>query len=366
MKGGKVVQEVRGGARGVFAASLHMIEAIPMPALFLGSDLRVRAANGDFLGLFSSGEEVLDRPICEIIPDGNFREHVEEIMRSEGGKGERKLRLDSGIDLRVVMKKTPASSPDGVIILMEELSETIWLEDKFLQAEKLFAMGQLATCITHEIGNPLGIMKSTMLFLEDSLAKLDDELTAYSRVVIENIDRMHELLKDIAEFSRPRKEQLVFHDIRDSLSQTLHFIEKECEGHGVAIEKAFEEDLPLVCCNPQRLKQVFLNLLKNAIEAMPGGGRLSVTVERVAGELEGKEAILVKVADNGVGISEEDLKTIFKPLHTTKSNGNGLGLFIVRNIVREHNGRIEVSSRKSAGTTVSILLPVDGRKYENA
>lgn len=363
---GKAGQESGKGTGKVSPVSRRLLDAIPMATLFLGSDLRIRAANGELQALFSSGEAMLNRPISEFVSDDAFLDQVEELLRYDGGKCERKLRLDNGTDLRAVMMRVRASSLDGVIILMEELSDRIWLEDNFLQAEKLFAMGQLATCITHEIGNPLGIMKSNMLFLNDSLAKLDDELTVYSQLVIENIDRMHELLKDIAEFSRPRKEQSVFHDIRTSLSQTLHFIEKECEGHGVVIEKTFEDTLPLICCNPQRLKQVFLNLFKNSIEAMPAGGRLSVTAERVAMNQEGKDSVLVKVADTGVGISEEELRRIFKPFHTTKGNGNGLGLFIVRNIVREHNGRIEVNSRKCAGTTVSLLLPVDGRKYENA
>lgn len=343
----------------------HLFDAIPMAALLIGRDLRIRAANGGFQELFSLNEEILNRPIYEIVPDGAFREQVEEVMEGEEGRRESRLHLGSGIDLRVVMKSA-FPSMGGVLILMEELSERIWLEEKFLQAEKLFAMGQLATCITHEVGNPLGIIKSTMRFLNDHLASMGGELNMYSQVVMENIDRMHDLLKDIAQFSRPGKEQVISCDIRGSLLQTLRFVEKECEGRDVVMETSFEDGFPMVCCNPHRLKQVFLNLIKNAIEAMPRGGRLSVTAKRVATDLEGKDAVLLKFTDNGIGISREAMKAIFKPFHTTKSNGNGLGLFIVRNIVREYNGRIEVSSSEGVGTTVSILLPVDGRKYENA
>lgn len=342
----------------------HVFEAIPMAALLLGSEFRIQAANSDFMDLFSIDEEILNRPFSEIVPDDTLKGMMEDVLGGAVGRRESRLRLNNGIDLRVVMKSATSVTPDGIIVLMEELSERMWLEEKFLQAEKLFAMGQLATCITHEIGNPLGIMKSTMRFLNDHLARMGGDLTMYSQVVMENIDRMHELLKDISEFSRPRKEQIVFHDICSSLSQILHFVEKECEGHGVVIEASIEDNLPIVCCNPHRLKQVFLNLVKNAIEAMPNGGKFSVAAKKV--DLDGKDAVLVAVTDSGIGISEKDMKTIFKPFHTTKCNGNGLGLFIVRNIVREHNGRITVTSTEGVGTTVSILLPADGRKDENA
>lgn len=350
----------------VSPVSPHFLEAIPMAALLLGRDFRIRAANRDFRELFSIDEEILNRPFHELIPNDPLTEMIGELLGSEEGRRECRLRLNSGIDLRVVMKRARAVSVDGVLLIMEELSERIWLEEKFLQAEKLFAMGQLATCITHEIGNPLGIMKSTMRFLDDHLASMGGDLNMYSQVVMENIDRMHDLLKDVAKFSRPGKEQVVFCDIRNSLSQTLRFMEKECEGHDVGIEASVADDLPMVCCNPHRLKQVFLNLMKNAIEAMPTGGRLSVTAKRVTMDPEGKDAVLVKFADSGVGISREEMKALFKPFHTNKSNGNGLGLFIVRNIVREYNGKIEFNSNRGMGTTVSILLPVDGRRDDNA
>lgn len=342
----------------------HLIDTIPMAALFLDRDLYIKAANGDFYALFTLDKEILNRPVHEIVPDDALKEQVEEVMVG-GGRKESRLLLPSGLELRVVMKRAPLST-DGVVILMEELSERIWLEEKFLQAEKLFAMGQLATCITHEVGNPLGIMKSTMRFLSDHLAGMGDDLNTYGQVMMENIDRMHDLLKDIAQFAKPGKEQVVFCDIRNSLLDTLRFVEKECEGHGVAMEISFEDDLPMLCCNPNRVKQVFLNLVKNAIEAMPNGGRLSVTANVVAADIEGNDAVLLKFTDNGVGISIEDMKTLFKPFHTTKSSGNGLGLFIVRSIVREYNGRIEVNSIKGVGTTVSILLPVEGGREENA
>lgn len=343
---------------------MHVFEAIPMAALLLGKDSRIRAANNDFRELFSIDDKIKDRHFSEVVPDDAFREMVEEVLGGKAGRTENRLRLNNGIDLRVVIKRAGAVSPGWILVLMEELPENMWLEEKFLQAEKLFAMGQLATCITHEIGNPLGIMKSTMRFLNDHLARMGDDMAMYSRVVMENIDRMDELLKDISEFSRPRKELSIHHDIRVSLSQTLRFVEKECEGHGVAIETHFEDGLPMVSCNPHRLKQVFLNLVKNAIEAMPGGGTISTAAKKA--DLDGKDAVLVEFKDSGIGISEKDMKTIFKPFHTTKCNGNGLGLFIVRNIVREHNGRIAVTSKEGVGTTVSILLPPDGRKDENA
>lgn len=337
---------------------------IPIAVLLLGKDYRILKTNNAFYGLLGINGAVDGRPFGEVITDDAVQQHVGELLRQESGRREVELCLDSRgggrKTLKVVMTRINRPSADGVLILMDDLSKQIRSEEQLLQMEKTFAVDQLAAGIVHEIGNPLGIMKSTMSFLNDRLSKRGDELTTYTQVLMENVDRIHELLKDLSGFSRPQSGQFSLHDVSKCLSQMVHFIEKECEKQGVVIETSFENGLPPVYCNPHRLKQVFLNLFKNAIEAMPDGGRLSIKAGSVKGLSPiSKEMLRVEITDTGNGILEEELNSIFKPFYTTKRDGSGLGLFITRSIIMKHNGRITVRSWKGKGAAFTILLPTN-------
>ena len=358
-----------------------IFKEIPIAILLLGKDYRILKTNNAFYGLLGINGAVDGRPFGEVITDDVVQQQVGELLRQESGRREVELCLDSRGGgrriLKVVMTRISRPSADGVLILIDDLSERIRSEEQLLQMEKIFAVDQLAAGIVHEIGNPLGIMKSTMSFLNDRLSKRGDELTTYTQVLMENVDRIHELLKDLSGFSRPQSDQFSLHDISKCLSQMVNFIERECEKQGVVIETSFENGLPPVYCNPHRLKLVFLNLFKNAIEAMPDGGRLSIkagsvkgTVPRFTGVSKAnavesglspisKEMLRVEIMDTGNGILEEELNSIFKPFYTTKREGSGLGLFITRSIIMKHNGRITVRSRKGKGTVFSILLPTN-------
>lgn len=358
-----------------------IFKEIPIAILLLGRDYRILKTNSAFYGLLGINGEVDGRPFGEVITDDVVQQQVGELLRQESGRREVELCMDSRGGgrriLKVVMTRIKRPSADGVLILMDDLSERIRSEEQLLQMEKIFAVDQLAAGIVHEIGNPLGIMKSTMSFLNDRLSKRGDELTTYTQVLMENVDRIHELLKDLSGFSRPQSDQYSLHDISKCLSQMVHFIEKECEKQGVVIETSFENGLPPVYCNPHRLKQVFLNLFKNAIEAMPDGGRLSIKAGSVKGTVPnlrtpplnpplikggakgGVEMLRVEIMDTGNGILEEELNSIFKPFYTTKRGGSGLGLFITRSIIMKHNGRITVRSGKGKGTVFTILLPTN-------
>lgn len=350
-----------------------IFKEIPIAVLLLGKDYRILKTNNAFYGLFGINGAVDGRPLGEVITDDAVQQQVGELLRQESGRRELELCVDSRGSsrktLKVVMTRIKRPSADGLLILMEDLSERIISEEQLLQTEKIFTVDQLAAGIVHEIGNPLGIMKSTMSFLNDRLSKRGDELTTYTQVLMENVDRIHGLLKDLSGFSRPENGQFSLHDISKCLSQMINFIEKECEKQGVVVETSFEKGLPPVYCNPHRLKQVFLNLFKNAIEAMPDGGRLSIKAGMASpllnpplikgGAKGGVEMLRVEIMDTGYGILEEDLNSIFKPFYTTKKEGSGLGLFITRSIIKEHNGKITVRSGKGEGATFTILLPIN-------
>ncbi|MBI4639620.1 MAG: GHKL domain-containing protein, partial [Candidatus Tectomicrobia bacterium] len=175
---------------------------------------------------------------------------------------------------------------------------------------------------------------------------------------LDNVNEMHRLLKSLSEFSGPERPHLEYLDIHQSLSQVLAFVVKEAEGRKVKIETDFRESLP-ISADHKKLKQVFLNFFKNALEAMPEGGRLSVKTRLASGDFsEKKSGMTIQISDTGVGIAQEEIDFIFRPFYSTKKGGTGLGLSFCQRIIEEHGGEITVDSQIGRGTTFTILLPL--------
>ena len=171
-------------------------------------------------------------------------------------------------------------------------------------------------------------------------------------VVDEEIDRLNKIVVDFLFAVRPMDVQLRDGDPGELIAGIADFIRPEAERAGVMVDLDVAEDLPRVALDERLMKQALLNLVKNALAAMPGGGKLRLAAERA------DEEVRLIVEDSGVGISEEDLPKIFEPYFTTKDNGTGLGLTITFKIVKEHDGEITVSSRPGQGSTFAINLPV--------
>ena len=169
----------------------------------------------------------------------------------------------------------------SVVMLLEDLSERIRLEQQLIQSEKLAGMGQLAASLAHELGNPLSIMSATLQYLYQRLQQNNDALADNMAVILDNLQRMDELLKTLAGFMGPEQPHIECLDLHQTLSHVLTFVAKEAEGHQVTIHTDFE---PMLCpckADHRQLKQVFLSLFKNTLEAMPAGGYLTVSVRRL-------------------------------------------------------------------------------------
>lgn len=230
-----------------------------------------------------------------------------------------------------------------------ELRET---QAQLIQAEKLAALGELAAGIAHEINNPLHILQ---LYVE----QMNMQVTADTPFG-EYLDPMHNALDNIArlagqlrDFSRPASGEWKPVKINDTLAGVLRLVNKEMMHCQIEIVQRMTSDLPMVSGDVRQLEQVFLNIILNARDAMPGGGRL--TIETYAGE----GVIHIRFADTGTGIEDENLTRIFEPYFTTKEDrGTGLGLAICQRIVTQHGGRISVSSRLGEGAIFIIHLPI--------
>lgn len=225
------------------------------------------------------------------------------------------------------------------------------------QAAKLAGVGELAASIAHELNNPLATVS---LRVEGLLAKTtSDDPRHRPLVVIEGeVKRMAGLVANLLNFSRAGRDEVSTIDLHEEIAKTIDLVDHHLTRMRIQIEPDFSRSMPMVNADRQQLRQVLLNLLTNAADAMPNGGRLVIRVR--PGDLKGRPAVVIEVTDTGTGIKPEFLSRIFDPFFTTKEEGKGtgLGLAICKRIVDQHQGILEVESKVGVGTTVRVTLPV--------
>ncbi len=234
--------------------------------------------------------------------------------------------------------------------------------EQLFQAEKMAAVGGLSAGIAHEIGNPLASMKTNIQLLAEKLGKNSEHNTLLNRILKE-IDRLNRFFKTFSTFAKPARPQRTSCDIRKVIQEMVLFIQPEASAQGVTIRPLFDDNVPPVLVDVQRMQQVFLNLFLNAMQAMQEGGTLSVTVQAEPDEgvtPEDAGEVWVTVSDTGPGIPEEDRAKIFEPFFTTKPDGTGLGLSIVHQIVTESGGTILVdAARPTGGAAFTIRIQAE-------
>jgi len=225
---------------------------------------------------------------------------------------------------------------------------------QLIQAEKLAAMGRLAASIAHEINNPLQAIHNCLhLNLKKPLN--EEKKTSYLGMAQEEVDRLITIVQRMLEFYRPSREGMAPTDVHTIIENVLALSSKRLQHGKITVTKKLAPDLPVISAVSDQLKQVFLNLVINAIEAMPEGGELYVETRLN----EDRDGLSVTVADTGVGLSEEEQEKIFEPFFTTKATGTGLGLSVSYGIIERHGGRIEVQSQSGQGATFTIHLPLN-------
>ena len=219
------------------------------------------------------------------------------------------------------------------------------------RAERLATLGQLAAGAAHEIRNPLTSIRSTIQYLrrdyddDSDKGRLVDDL-------IGEVDRVDDIISGLLSFARPAEPVLRDVDLGVLLQQVARLVDNMARAQGVELDTDDSCDGPWITGDPDQLKQVFLNLCMNSLQAMPGGGRLALRVTR------GDRNLAVEVCDTGGGMSSEALERAFDPFYTTREGGTGLGLPICYGIVLRHGGDIDVDSEVGAGTTVRVRLPL--------
>jgi two-component system nitrogen regulation sensor histidine kinase GlnL len=253
----------------------------------------------------------------------------------------------------------------GVILTVRDQTGVRDLKERMRRADRLASIGQIAAGIAHEIKNPLvGIRGAAQLMQADLASPAGTNPAEYLDIILKEADRLNGVLEGILDFTRLKPLTSERFNVHAMLDRALLLQEESARQNGVVLAREYDPSLPDVTGNLDQLLQVFLNLVKNAIEAMPKGGKLTVVTRMsdlfTSVQADGKKhrLMVARVMDTGSGIKQEHLQDIFAPFFTTKDKGVGLGLALSYQIVQEHLGTIRIESAEGAGTTFSVYLPL--------
>jgi len=235
-------------------------------------------------------------------------------------------------------------------IIDERARQQRELEDQLNQAERLAALGQMVAGVSHEIRNPLGIIRSTAELLGE-MPHADASQKKLSSVITEESSRLNNIVTEFLDFARPQTPVIKECLLEEIIMRNLSFLEPEFKRIGVTVHNNIRGRSFKIMADPEMLYRAFLNIFMNGVHSMDGGGRLDVRIG------EEKAHFFAEIEDTGCGIPEEHIKNIFNPFFTTKDRGSGLGLSIVRKIIEGHGGEITIRSKAGMGTTVIIKLP---------
>jgi signal transduction histidine kinase len=227
-------------------------------------------------------------------------------------------------------------------------------------SEKMAALGRLAASLAHEINNPLQSIGMCLALIEESIGEREDagDLRMDLGVAKSEVQRLSTLMQQLRDYYRPESASRQSTDVGQLLRNVLHLSSYQLNNANISVELGGDEDLPLIELNPNQLYQVLLNLVINAIDAMPDGGTLKINTVWQKGTGDLPPIIEIRIQDTGVGISAEDLPRIFEPFFSTKKSGTGLGLSISYEIINSFGGNIAVSSSPGSGTIFTVSLPV--------
>jgi PAS domain S-box-containing protein len=306
------------------------------------------------------------RSIMRILRDWDW-EHLLEVPASESGWARmvtREIEVTYPEHRFISVYAMPLNeeglAEKGVLVILRDVTRDRRQEASTLESERSNAIKLLAAGVAHEIGNPLNALNIHLQLLARELLDLPEgtreplaDLVGVARTEVERLDT---IIRQFLRALRPTQPVLRPEQPTDVLQETLALLKNEFENRRITVSVDITEAIPAVQLDRSQIKQVFFNLIKNALEAMPDGGALRI--EMGAGDV----YVDIAFIDTGKGIAPEELQRVFEPYHTTKQTGSGLGLMIVQRIIDEHGGEIELSSKPGAGTCFKVRLPRSERR----
>jgi two-component system nitrogen regulation sensor histidine kinase GlnL len=314
-----------------------------------------------------SGTQITGRPIGEVFPPpAPLSKLVTRTMTLGRSHADFDARLARADGTRLVVSAMASQlsdahgEPRGVVLVLRDQSRVRELEEQVRRSERLAALGVLAAGVAHEVRNPLVGVRAAAQLLERE-PTFPPGLKEYTGIIIRQVDRLNRIVDGLLAVGGRSPLEARPCNVHQVLEEALRLQEPACLAAAVTVSRRYDPEVPAVAGDPDRLLQVFLNLIRNGVEAMAtGGGELLVVTqfERVAPQCGGRSAAIVEIGDRGPGISAAAQEQLFNPFFTTKDEGTGLGLPISLRIVEEHGGAMEVHSREGEGATFRILLPI--------
>ena len=243
----------------------------------------------------------------------------------------------------------------GHAMILRDITESRRSAQQIIESERLNALTLLAAGVAHEIGNPLNSLHIHLQLMERQAHRLDraarEELQESIDIARSEVNRLDSIVTQFLRAIRPSKPELHPEGVNTIVEETLRFLTPEIQDRDISIEQELRSDLPMLQIDRDQMKQAFYNVIKNSLEAMKRGGTLRIHTDR------DDTHVLISFIDTGSGMSAENLGRVFEPYFTTKPSGSGLGLLIVRRIVREHGGELSIESSEGKGLTLTIRLP---------
>ncbi|HTG88298.1 MAG TPA: ATP-binding protein, partial [Pyrinomonadaceae bacterium] len=291
---------------------------------------------------------------------GDIKDHIGEASRSEKGatvpRFETSCLTSEGMRLRLGYSVSPLSSEagetTGMVITFQDLTQVRSLEETSRRQDRLAAIGRMAASIAHEIRNPLAAMRGSIQMLRSEVES-DSSQAELMEIILRESDRLNQIITDFLSYARPRSLVQARVDVGDLLHQTFALMRHSPEiGANQIIEAEGPDERIFANADEGQLKQVFWNLARNALQAMPQGGTLRATLEKNS-----HDRLRIAFSDTGRGMTPDQVEHLFEPFSST-TGGTGLGLSIVYQIIRDHGGTINVRSREGQGTTITVELPM--------
>jgi signal transduction histidine kinase len=338
-----------------------ILNSIPSGVLAIDNKKRILFCNARCEEILrTSAGDILGKDCREVIQAGDDRWMSADPVDALGAPdSNREVRVEVGDEeLELLSTPIPLNGPSGetlgTVVLLENAAEAE-IDEESLKTDRLVSLGELSACVAHEIRNPLTGIRTTVQFIGSKFPQEDPRRQDVEDIVKE-LDRIEQIITDLLVFARPPMGKPIPISANEAVIGALDTLELQLESESIAVEKNLASDLPQVNFDPDLMHQVFLNILRNAVEAMPDGGRLKVTT---SSRRTRSRNIMVDISfsDQGCGIEQEHMDKIFTPFFTTRPMGTGLGLPISLQIVRGYGGTITAKNNPRAGATFRVSVP---------
>lgn len=306
-----------------------------------------------------SKSEVIDRCFVQILKSYSIGkeeldEHFENLQKYGHTTGTIAITHETGRISYIEFSAKHHIFSKVSFVSFKDVTEKMEMEEQFKKSDTLHVVGELAAGIAHEIRNPMTSLKGFIQLLEDSI---QEDYSMYFNIISSELKRIDSIINEFLILAKPQAVLHVEKDITQIMKETVELLNAQAVLHNVQFRTYYEEGLPPLYCEPNQLKKVFINLIKNAVEVMPKGGFITISMEST---LDGR--IHIYIQDEGCGIPEDKVKKLGQPFYTTKERGTGLGLMVTFKIIEEHDGTISIESELGVGTVFHIYLPLDKRR----